>query len=40
MVYTMVEMATANELNAYKYLDYLLAQRRPRQSTMMFAKVI
>lgn len=27
MVYTMVEMAKANELNIYKYLTYLLAQR-------------
>lgn len=27
MVYTMVEMAKANDLNTYKYLAYLLAQR-------------
>ena len=27
LVYTMVEMAKANELNIYKYLTYLLEQR-------------
>ena len=27
MVYTMVEMAKANDLNTYKYLTYLLTQR-------------
>lgn len=27
MVYTMVEMAKANELNIYKYLTYLLEKR-------------
>ena len=27
IVYTMVEMAKANELNTYKYLTYLLSQR-------------
>jgi transposase len=26
-VYTMVEMAKANDLNTYKYLTYLLSQR-------------
>ena len=27
IVYTMVEMAKANDLNIYKYLTYLLSQR-------------
>lgn len=27
MVYTMVEMAKANDLNTYKYLTYILAKR-------------
>ena len=27
IVYTMVEMAKANDLNTYKYLTYLLSQR-------------
>ena len=27
MVYTMVEMAKANDLNIYKYLNYLLEHR-------------
>ena len=31
LVYTMVEMAKANDLNVYKYLTYLLEQR-PNES--------
>ena len=33
MIYTMVEMAKANDLNIYKYLTYVLGKRPGREMT-------